>query len=47
MNKKPIISQVRAPTNFEGWYQLREADEEEEQIEEKLELVKKYDWHEG
>ena len=34
-------------TDFERGDQLREADQQEEEIEEKLELVKKDDRHEG
>ena len=35
------------PTDFKGWEELREANQEEEQVEKELELVVEHHWHEG
>ena len=34
-------------TNFEGWNERGETDEQEEQVEEELELIEEHHWDEG
>ena len=49
MNRKPkkIVIFFVIPTDFKGWEELREADQEKEQVEKELELVVEHHWHEG